>query len=139
MRTVYAFIVVLSIALLAIGSRSRSSAVPVAYTHVEIAAGGVTGCNNPNTVPVVTDVGQIIISCGDAVLTAVEKGATTFEEIVAALAGSTCGPVTVAEVQSIVQLFMGTSSLEAGTLPLDIMHRLQVPETQAKLKVLHHK
>jgi hypothetical protein len=100
--------------------------------------GGVAGCG-AKTLPVAADVTQVILSCGGAILTAVEKGATTFEEIVTALAGSTCGVVTVAEIEQIVQLFMGPSPLEGGTLPLDIQVRLRAPETQAKLKALHHK
>jgi hypothetical protein len=133
---VYAFTVMLSLALLAIGSRSSSSVNQTART--EIAAGGMAGCG-PKTLPVTGDVTQIILSCGGAVLTAVEKGATTFEEIVTALQGSTCGTVTVAEVEQIVQLFMGPSPLEGGTLPLDIATRVRAPEMQTKLKALHHK
>ena len=140
MRTVYAIIAVMSLALLAIGSRPSSSVSHVMRT--EIVAGGAQGCGGtlpPATGPVAVDVTQIVLSCGGAILTAVEKGATTFEEIVAALQGSTCGPVTLAEVEQIVQLFMGTSPVEGGTLPLDVAQRVRAPEMQAKLKALHHK
>jgi len=121
------------------GPLALVAAAAIAASATLHSAEGTKGCNSTNTVPVAADVTQIVLSCGSAVLTAVEHGATTFEEIVTALAGSTCGPVTVAEVESIVQLFMGNSLIEGGTLPLDVAARARAPEMQAKLKALHHK
>lgn len=119
------------------GARHRATASRMARSEL-VSLGGCSGTAKPPVGPVVTDIGQIILSCGGTILTAVENGATTFEQITEALAGSTCGPVTVAEVEQIVQLFTGANSLDGGTLPYDVVARAAVPATRAKLLGLKH-
>jgi hypothetical protein len=98
---------------------------------------GVVACG-PKTGPIANDVGQIVLTCGEAILSAVQSGQTTFEEIAAALTGSACGPITATEVEAIVQLLTGTGG-DAGTLPYNIAKAAAEPGLRAKLLAVHHK
>jgi hypothetical protein len=134
MRTVYAFIVALSLALLAIGQAPRSS------TRTEITTGGVTGCNG-QAVPIVTDVGQVTICVEQAILAEVAAGTTTFEDIALAL-GTACGAITATEVENIISLWTnGSVLLDGGTTTMRpaLAKALQDPAFVAKLKAIHHK
>ncbi len=140
MRFVYAFVALFSFAMLAIGQSPRSSTVANTDTHIEIATGGVTGCNG-TAVPIITDVGQVTICVEQAILAQVAAGATTFEDIAVAL-GTACGAITAAEVENIIGLWTNGSMLAEGgttTMRPALAKALQDPAFVAKLKAVHHK
>jgi hypothetical protein len=90
------------------------------------------GCN---AIPAVTaDVGQVTICVEQAILTQVQAGATTFEDIAVAI-GASCGVITAQEVQNIINLWT-SGDVDAGTTtPFSV----RTAEMQAKLKAIHHK
>jgi hypothetical protein len=91
---------------------------------------------------VTTDVSQVTICVEEAIIAQVAAGATTFEDLAAAV-GASCGPITVQEIQNIVDLWTsGTTDGGAAVLANARPKLAAAMADQAfvgKLKALKHK